>query len=404
MKDHDHPLGPRSRAIHAGYDPDPQYGAVSPPIYRSSTFAFRNAQEGADRFAGRDPGYIYTRMGNPTVRALEQSVATLEKGYGGLATASGMAAVTTVYLSLLSQGEHVVCTDAVYGPSRIALEQDFPRWGVESTFVDSARVEALEGAVRPNTRLLFIETPANPTISLTDLEAAARIAHRAGAILAVDNTFATPHLQNPIDHGADLVIHSMTKFLNGHTDVVAGMIVAREEELFRQVRTTLYRFGGTIDPEQAWLVHRGIRSLPLRVERSQENARALAAWLEDHPKVEWVRYPGLKSHPQHELAARQMRGPGSMISFGVHGGVEGGRALLDSVKLATLAVSLGGIETLIQHPASMTHAGMPKDEREQAGISDGLVRISVGCEDLEDLRADLAQALECVVVETPVSV
>lgn len=384
--------GPFTAAVHAG-GMDEATGSVTPPIYQTSTFAFANAAEGAARFAGEREGYIYTRMGNPTVRALEQSVARLEGGYDGLATASGMAAVVTILMTFLGKNLHVVGTDSVYGPSRVVVEKDLSRFGVEHSFVDTSDLATIRAAMRPNTRLLYIETPANPTLKLADIAACAEIAHERGALLVVDNTFMSPHLQKPFRLGADIVFHSLTKSLNGHADVVGGMIVARDEALWRQLRGTLIYLGGTMDPHQAYLVVRGIKTLPLRVERAQQNARALAEYLEAHPRIEWVAYPGLPSHPQYELARRQMEGPGSLISFEVRGGLSAGQEVMNRVKVMLLAVSLGGVESLIQHPASMTHASMSPESRLRAGITDGLVRLSVGCEDYEDLRDDLEQAL-----------
>jgi methionine-gamma-lyase len=393
MSSHPHDVRPDTQVVHAGPDPDPQYGAVSVPIYQSSTFSFANADEGAARFAGRDPGYRYTRLGNPTTRALEQAVAELEGGHDGLATATGMAAVSTVALGLLSSGDHVVGTDAIYGATRVLFEKHLSRFGIASSWVRTENIEALREALRPNTRMLFIETPANPTIKLTDLAACGRMAREIGAYFVVDNTFASPMLQKPLRFGADVVIHSMTKYLNGHSDVVAGMIVTAREELQAKLAPMLHHLGGTPDPHQAWLVLRGLRTLAMRVEKAQANAGRLAAHLASHPKIAWVSYPGLPSHPQHELMRRQMAGPGAMISFGPKGGYEAAKTLIDSVKLAVLAVSLGGIETLIEHPASMTHAGVPREEREAACITDDLVRLSVGCEAFEDLRDDIEQAL-----------
>lgn len=388
--------------IHAGPSHDPSTGAVSVPIYQSSTFAFHDAAEGAARFAGTDPGFKYTRLGNPTVQALEQAVAELEGGFGGLATASGMAAISTTFLSLLRSGDHVVGTDAVYGPTRLLLENHLDRFGVESTWVPTEDLDAVHAAMRPETKVLYVETPANPTIKLTDLEGCGRIAREHGVKYVVDNTFSSPVLQRPLRFGVDVVLHSMTKYINGHTDVVAGMIVTAAPELHARIESTLRTLGGTMDPHQAWLVLRGMRTLALRVRAAQANATRLADWLVAHPKVAWVSYPGLADHPQHDLVAKQMDGPGAMISFGVRGGLDAARTMIDSVRLATRAVSLGGIETLIEHPASMTHAGMPREEREASGIRDDLVRLSVGCEAITDLEDDLAQALDRVPVETTV--
>lgn len=380
--------------IHSGPEPDPLYGAVAPPIYQTSTFAFSTPEEGAARFAGEDDGYIYTRMGNPTTAQLESTVAALEGGYGALATASGMGAISTLFFALLSAGDHVVCTASVYGPTRIVLERDFARFGIDSTMVDTSDLDVLRSAVTERTRVVFVETPANPTLAVTDIAVAAEVAHEAGALLVVDNTFLSPVLQRPLEFGADAVVHSVTKFLNGHSDVVGGIVVFRDEDLMARVRPVLHYLGGTMDPHQAWLVLRGTRTLALRVRQAQRNARAVAALLAGHPAVKEVRYPGLAGHPQAEVMARQMAGPGSLISFELSGGLEAGRALLKSVRLPALAVSLGGVESLIQHPATMTHAGVPRPDRLKAGITDGLVRLSVGCEGRGDLMADLREALD----------
>jgi methionine-gamma-lyase len=382
-----------TKAIHGGLDPAAHRGAVSVPIYQTSTFAFPSAEEGAARFAGNSPGLIYTRLGNPTVQALESCVADLEDGCGAIATATGMAAISTVFLALLRVGDHVVASDPLYGSTRTLLTRFFSRLGVTSTFVGADDSAALAAAIRPETRLVYVETPANPTLHLVDLDAASAVARAAGIPLVVDNTFAGPYLQRPIEWGADVVLHSMTKSLNGHSDVIAGIVVAREPAMLAVLREAAISFGLTIDPHQAWLVLRGIRTLGMRVERAQSNALAIAQWLEQHEEVAWVRYPGLPSHPQFELARRQMSGPGSVIAFELRGGTEAGRVLMNSVCMITLAVSLGGVESLIEHPASMTHKGVSEDEQRRQGITSGLVRLSAGCEDLDDLLADLAQAL-----------
>jgi methionine-gamma-lyase len=395
MKKRPDRAGKSTLAVHAGEASTPVFGEVSVPIFQTSTFSFPSAEEGAARFAGRDSGYIYSRMGNPTVRALEDSIAALEDGARGLATASGMAAITTTFLALLQSGDHVVSTDSVYGATRTVLEREFRRFGVRSSFVDTTRLAQIEAAFTPATRVLFVETPANPTMTITDIRGAAEIAHAHGALLVVDNTFAGPLLQHPFEHGADVIVHSTTKSINGHSDVVGGMIVTRDDALHARIRPVLNHFGGTMDPHQAWLILRGVRTMPVRVERSVQNAGRMARFLQGHPMVSWVRYPGLEDHPQHEVAKRQMDGFGAVICFGVRGGLEAGRALMNHVELFTLAVSLGGVESLIEHPASMTHASVPREEREAAGIVDDLVRIAVGCEDFEDLRADLDRALDC---------
>jgi methionine-gamma-lyase len=385
-------MGFNTKLVHAGI-PEDALGSVTTPIYQTSTFAFRNAKQGAERFAGAADGYIYTRIGNPTTVALEQNVAQLENGFGATATASGMGAVSTVYMALLNRGDHVVSTASVYGPSRVLMDKHMSRFGVEATFVDTSDLDNLRRAIRPNTKLVYVESPSNPSMLVTDLRAAAEIAHAAGALLVVDNTFASPYLQKPLDLGADVVLHSVTKFINGHADVVGGIVVGRTEALHKQLRAMVVIMGCNMDPHQASLVSRGLKTLSLRMERAQANALEIARWLERHPKVEWVSYLGLPSHPQYELVKRQMAGPGAMISFGVKGGVEAGARLMDSVKLAALAVSLGGVETLICHPASMTHASMGREARLEGGVSDGLVRYAVGIEDLDDLIGDLDQAL-----------
>ena len=388
-------MGFNTKLVHAGIPEDP-LGSVVTPIYQTSTFAFRNAKEGADRFAGIADGFIYSRIGNPTMVALEENVAQLENGFGATATSSGMGAVSTVYMALLGQGDHLVSTASVYGPSRVLMEKHMSRFGVQSTFVDTTDLEALRQALQPNTRIIYVESPSNPAMLVTDLQAVAEIAHGHGALLVVDNTFASPYLQKPLDLGADVVLHSVTKFINGHADVVGGIVVGKTEALYKQLRAMVVIMGCNMDPHQASMVSRGLKTLAIRVDRAQANAREIAVWLEKHPKVEWVSYLGLPSHPQFELARRQMAGPGAMISFGVKGGVDAGARLMDSVKLAALAVSLGGVETLICHPASMTHASMGRQARIEGGVSDGLVRYSVGIEDVEDLIADLEQALDKV--------
>lgn len=385
--------GFHTRLVHAGALHDPLGSAVT-PIYQTSTFAFHNAQEGADRFAGKAPGYIYTRLGNPTIRALEDCVASLEGGCGGVATSSGMGAVMTAYMTILGQGAHVVSTASVYGPSRGLLEDHLSRFGVGASFVDTSECANIEAALRPETRLVYVESPANPSMQVTDIAAAAATAHAHGALLVVDNTFASPYLQQPLHLGADVVLHSVTKFISGHADVIGGILVARDEQLLARLRKVMIAAGCNMDPHQAFLVHRGLKTLALRLERAQASALRIASWLEARPEVAWVRYVGLPSHPQYELARAQMRGPGAMIAFELKGGLEAGRRLMDRVRLATLAVSLGGVESLIEHPASMTHAGIAREDRERAGITDGLVRYAVGIEDVDDLIADLDQALQ----------
>ena len=387
--------GFNSKLIHAGGIEDPMGSAVT-PIYQTSTFRFKNADHGARCFSGEEKGYIYTRLGNPTLEDLENTLAELENGYGAVVTSSGMAAVNNVYLAFLGSGDHMVSHNSVYGPTRGVMEKLYPKLGVESTYVDCTHIENIEKAIRPNSKLLYLETPANPTMGITDIAAAAEIAHKHGMLVCVDNTFCSPYIQKPLDLGADIVLHSMTKFINGHADIVGGCVVTKTKELYGEVAYVMKNVGFNMDPHQAWLTRRGLKTLAIRIERAQANAQKVAEFLENHPKIEWVLYPGLKSHPQYELAKKQMAGPGSMMSFGVKGGLEAGKTVMDNVHLALLAVSLGGIETLIQHPASMTHSKLSSEERLEAGITDGLVRLSVGIEDADDIIADLDHALSLV--------
>lgn len=385
--------GFNTKLIHAGAYDD-EFGSATVPIYQTSTFKFKNAQHGADCFSGKTKGYIYTRIANPTIRAFEQSIAELENGFDGIATASGMGAVSSIYMALLGAGSHIVSSDAVYGPARGILEQDFSRFNVEASFVNTTNTDNIIKAIKPNTKVLYIETPANPTMDITDIAACAAIAKKYGLILVVDNTFCSPYLQKPLDLGADVVLHSITKFINGHADIVGGVIVTKEEKLYKQIRHAMVYMGCNMDPTQAYMVIRGVKTLAIRVERAQENAMKVAEFLQNHPKISWIKYPGLKSHPQYELAKKQMKGFGSMMSFGLKGGFEAGEKLMNNVHLALLAVSLGGVETLIQHPASMTHAALSKEDKLAAGITDDLVRFSVGIEDVEDIIEDLKNGLD----------
>jgi len=368
-------------------------GSAVTPIYQTSTFKFKNADHGARCFTGEEKGYIYTRIANPTIEDLEITMAELEKGYGGIATSSGMAAVNTVYLTVLSNGDHMIGHSALYGPSRGIMEKVYPKFGVESDFIDTTDLEEIKRYIKPNTKLLYLETPANPTMEIADVRAVAKLAHDNNILVCVDNTFCSPYLQTPLDLGADIVLHSMTKFINGHADIVGGIIVAKEHDLYNELRMMMVNMGFNMDPHQSWLARRGLKTLSIRIDKAQENAMKVAEYLENHPKVDWILYPGLKSHPQYELGKLQMNGPGSMISFGLKGGLESGKILMNNVQFALLAVSLGGVETLIQHPASMTHSKLSSEARIKAGITDGLVRLSVGIEDADDIIGDLDQAL-----------
>ncbi|HQB79563.1 MAG TPA: PLP-dependent aspartate aminotransferase family protein, partial [Tenuifilaceae bacterium] len=307
-------MGFNSLLIHAGAIDD-QYGSATVPIYQTSTFGFPNVDEGAKCFAGESDGFIYTRIGNPTISALEKQVAILENGFGAVATASGMGAVSTIYMALLQSGDHMISTNAVYGPSRGIMESFFAKFGVESSYISTSNPENIVKAIRPNTKVLYIETPTNPTMELTDIKACAKIAKEHNLTLVVDNTFSSPYLQRPIDLGADIVFHSLTKFINGHADIVGGIIITKNEELYKKVRPAMVNLGCNMDPHQAYLVIRGLKTLAIRVERAQENSIKVADYLENHPKIAWVKYPGLKSHPQYNLAQEQMYGPGAMISF-----------------------------------------------------------------------------------------
>jgi len=394
MKNHSK-LDFNTKCVHSGID-EYEYGSVVPPIYQTSTFKFKSAQHGASLFAGEEKGYIYTRMLNPTIEAMENAIAELEGGHKALGCASGMAASHTIFASLLNAGDHVVCSAAVYGPTTTLLNTVMKRFGVETTFVDSADTENVKKSLKSNTKVVYIETPGNPTLCISDLQEISKIAHEHGSKVVVDNTFMSPALQNPIVLGADVVMHSLTKFLNGHADVVGGIIVVKDEDTYKHFRKTLNQLGGVIDPFNSFLVHRGLKTLGLRMQKHCENAQKIAEWLEKHPIVKTIRYPGLKSHPHYQIGQKQQKGPGGMITFEVEGGLEAGKILMNSVKLCQLAVSLGGVETLIQHPASMTHFSMGKEARIAGGITDGLVRISVGIENADDLIADLEQALEKV--------
>lgn len=385
--------GFNTKLIHAGAFED-EFGSATVPIYQTSTFKFKNAQHGADCFSGKSDGYIYTRIGNPTIRAFERNIAELENGYDGIATSSGMGAVSSVYMALLGAGSHIVSSDAVYGPARGILEQDFSRFNVEASFVNTSNTENILKAIRPNTKVLYIETPANPTIDITDIKKCAEIAKKHGLLLVVDNTFSSPYLQKPLDLGADVVLHSITKFINGHADIVGGIIVTKEEKIYKQIRHSMVYLGCNMDPTQAFMALRGVKTLAIRMERSQENAMKVAEFLANHPKIAWIKYPGLTTHPQHELAKKQMKGFGAVMSFGLKGGYKAGEKLMNNVHLALLAVSLGGVETLIQHPASMTHAAISKENKLAAGITDDLVRFSVGIEDVEDIIEDLKNGLD----------
>lgn len=365
-----------------------------PPIHMTSTYEFTSAEHGADLFAGREEGFIYSRLGNPSVDLLQEKVARLEGGETAIATASGMAAVASVSMTLTAPGDNFVSSTTVYGGTHALFQTDLRKYHVEARFVAPATVPAdLDSRIDARTRFLYLETPANPTLDILDIRAWAEVARRHGIPLIVDNTFASPYLQRPLSLGADIVIHSATKYLNGHGDVVGGVIVATRDMCSRIREQYFHHFGPVMSPFNAWLISRGIKTLAVRMDRHGANAMEIARWLETHPKVARVWYPGLPSHPGHDLAQRQMNNFGGMIAFEVKGGLEAGRNVMNAVKLCTLAVSLGDCETLIQHPASMTHATYTREERLRAGITDGLIRLSVGLENPADIIADLEQAM-----------
>jgi cystathionine gamma-lyase len=381
-------MGFRTKQIHAGVEPDPTTGAILTPIHQSTTFV----QPSVDEYMAT--GYSYSRTGNPTVRALEHKVAALEEGEDATAFATGMAATNAVILAMLNAGEHVVFSDVVYGGTYRLATQVYRRFGVECDFVDTSNPESVADAIKANTRLVFTETPANPTLKLTDIAAVSAIARAAGIPHAVDNTFLTPYYQRPLDLGADLVVHSTTKYFDGHNATVGGAVVARTPELQERIKFIQNATGTTMSPQVAWLTLQGTKTLSERLDRQSANAMEIARFLEAHPKVARVAYPGLESFPQHELAARQASGFGAMAWFEVEGGAEAGKKLMGLVELWTLAENLGSVESLISHPVTMTHAAIEPAERLRIGITDGLVRISVGMEDVEDLIADLGQALD----------
>jgi cystathionine beta-lyase/cystathionine gamma-synthase len=372
--------------LHAGQEPDPSTGAIITPIYQTSTYV-------QDEL-GKHKGFEYGRTQNPTRLALERNLAAIEGGKAGFAFASGMAAIGAI-ATMLQAGDHAVVSDNVYGGTFRLFDKVLGRYQLSFSYVDTSNMDVVERAVTPSTRIMFVETPTNPILALTDLSAAASLAHRHGLRLVVDNTFASPYVQRPIELGADLVTHSTTKYLNGHSDSVGGIVIATRDEDIEWLRFVQNTAGAILGPFDSWLVLRGTKTLPVRMRQHNANALAIAEFLAAHPKVRHVHYPGLPSHPQHELATRQMRGFGGMISFEL-GSLEAARRLLNSVRLLALAESLGGVETLISHPATMTHAAVPADRRKTLGITDGLVRISAGIEHIDDLTEDLAQALEAV--------
>lgn len=389
-----HAEGFATRAIHLGHDPMDHEGALTPPLHLTSTFAFDSAEAGGEIFAGTRSGHVYSRISNPTLDLLERRVAGLEGAEAGLALASGMGAITSLLWTLLSPGDEIIADKTLYGCTFAFMHHGLSRFGITVTHVDLTEPENLAAAMSERTRLVYFETPANPNMRLVDIAAVAKIAHAGGAQVVVDNTYATPYLTRPIALGADLVVHSATKYLGGHGDLVAGLVVGRAETI-GEIRLVGMKdmTGAVMAPFNAMLVMRGLKTLALRMDRHCASAQAVAEWLEGHPQVAAVHYPGLKSFNQHALAQRQMAQPGGMIAFELHGGLAAGKQMMNALRMILRAVSLGDAETLIQHPASMTHSTYTPEERAAHGISDGLIRLSVGLEDLDDILNDLDHAL-----------
>lgn len=388
------PTGFATRAIHHAYDPQQNEGALTPPLHLTSTFAFETAEAGGEMFAGERQGHIYSRISNPTCDLLEQRIATLEGAEAALALSSGMGAITAALWTVLCPGDELIVDETLYGCTFAFMRHGLAKWGVTITHVDMTDPENIRAAISDKTRVVYFETPANPNMRLVDIAAVSEIAHEAEAIVIVDNTYATPYLTRPIILGADLVLHSATKYLGGHGDVVAGL-VAGSAEMVTEIRLVGMKdmTGAVIAPFNAMLILRGLKTLALRLERHCASAQTVATWLEDHPGVGVVHFPGLTSFPQHELASRQMDKPGAMIAFELEGGMAAGIALMNRLNMIQRAVSLGDAESLIQHPASMTHSTYTPEERAAHGISDGLIRLSVGLEEVEDILADLDRAL-----------
>jgi cystathionine beta-lyase/cystathionine gamma-synthase len=378
----------RTKQIHAGVEPDPTTGSILTPIYQTTTYV----QESVDRYLSK--GYSYSRSGNPTVRALEKKINELEGGADTQCFATGMAAIQAVLLTFLNAGDHAVISDVAYGGTYRICTKIFSRFGVQFTFADTSNVEEVRRSLRDDTRLVLTETPANPTLKLTDIAAVSELTRRRGIPHAVDNTFLTPYYQRPLELGADLSVHSTTKYLDGHNATVGGSVTSATAGEAEKIRFVQNATGTILSPQVAWLTLQGVKTLSIRMDAQSESALAIARFLESHPKVDHVRYPGLPSHPQHELARRQASGFGAMVWFEVKGGVAAGKKLMDSLRLWSLAENLGSVESLVTHPVTMTHADVDEAERKRVGITDGLVRLSVGLEDKDDLIEDLEQALE----------
>jgi methionine-gamma-lyase len=385
-----------TEVIHSGYRADKHQDSLVPPLYQTSTFTFANAEQGEKRFAGEEEGFIYSRLGNPTVKILEDRVAVLEQGEAGLAFSSGMAAVSAVLVALTKTGDHILCSQGVYGCTFGLLELLREKYGIDHDFSLMDSKESLEQEIRPNTACIYIETPINPTMKLVDLEMVARVANKKGIPVVVDNTFCSPYLQTPLTLGCDAVIHSATKYICGHGDVIAGLVIGKKEFIRKVSRTTQKDIGGIISPFDAWLLLRGLKTLPVRMDRHCKNARKLFEFMKNHPKIETVYFPGDPEHEDYSIAIKQMKQPGGLISFTIKGTKETAQQFMNQLQLIKIAVSLGDAETLVQHPATMTHAVVPEEERRNMGISNTLLRLSVGLEAWEDIQEDLEQALDRV--------
>ncbi len=375
-------------------EPCPLTGAHIRPIYQTSTFVFENVEQGANRFAGSKDGYIYSRLGNPTVREFEKKIALLEGGEDAAAFASGMGAISASIMALVDAGDHIVAAQSLYSCTHVFLSHFIKRFNIETTYVDATDTGNIVAAIKPNTRIIYVESPANPNMSLVDLKATALAAKEHGVTVIVDNTFMTPYWQRPLELGCDVVVHSATKYIGGHGLVIAGATAGSQEFINNVKETTLKDIGAVMSPFEAWLLNIGLKTFGIRMEKHEKNAMLVAKWLENNPKVKLVYYPGLTSHPQHSLAKKQAEGFGAMIAFELKGGLNAGITLMNNVEMIHLAVSLGNVDSLIQHPASMTHSSCTREERLTAGISDGLVRLSVGIEEPEDIISDLEQAFD----------
>jgi methionine-gamma-lyase len=384
-------------AIHKGYEPVQHHDSLSIPLYQTSTFVFSSAEQGERRFAGEEQGNIYSRLGNPTVRVLEERMAELENGESALAFGSGMAAVSAALIHVTKTGDHILCSRGIYGCTFGLLAMMNEKYNISHTFNAMSSEKEIEAAIRPETVCLYIETPINPTMEIVDLDLVCRVAQKHGLKVIVDNTFSSPYLQNPIDFGADYVLHSATKYINGHGDVIAGLLVGKNAEDMLNLRMSVQKdIGGIISPFDAWLILRGLKTLHVRMDRHSENAHKLVSFLESSPIVAEIYYPFDPKHPQYEIAKKQMKAGGGLISFTIHGGKEVAQFLMNSLKMIKIAVSLGDAETLIQHPSTMTHAVIPEAEREKMGITHSLLRVSVGLEHVDDIMADLKQAFSSV--------